>query len=96
VRALLRLRAIGSRARLHWRLFRHPEVPRATKAILIAVAAYAIVPFDLIPDWAPGIGILDDLSLILAGLWLFERLCPPEILALERSPGGRRRASPGR
>ena len=91
MRALLRLRALSSRARLHWRLFRHPDVPKTTKAILVAVVAYAIVPFDLIPDWALGIGILDDLTLILAGLWLFERLCPPEILTSERAP----RRSPG-
>lgn len=82
--ALLRLRALVSRGRLHWRLFRNPAVPRATKALLVAVAAYAIAPFDLVPDWALGIGLLDDLSVVLGGLWLFERLCPRDVVESER------------
>lgn len=91
MRALLRLRALASRARLHWRLLRSPAVPKATKAILLLVAVYAIVPFDLIPDWALGLGIVDDLSVILVGLWLFERLCPPEVVAAARRQAPPRR-----
>lgn len=81
---LLRLRALGSRLRLDWRLFRHPDVPRATKALLVAIAAYAVLPFDVVPDWVLGLGQLDDVSVVLAGLWLFERFCPRTVVDEER------------
>ena len=39
-----------------WKLFRHPETPRAARWIAIAVIAYAVSPIDLIPDFIPVLG----------------------------------------
>ena len=62
-----------------WKLFRHPDTPRAPKLLAMLVLAYALSPIDLIPDFIPVLGLLDDLLLVPAGLWLVVRLCPPAL-----------------
>ncbi len=69
--------------RLYWRLFRDRRVSVLAKALLVLTIAYVVWPFDLIPDVLPFIGEVDDLGVVLSGLWLFIRLCPPEVV-LER------------
>jgi len=69
--------------RLYWRLFRDPRVSVLAKALLVATLAYVVWPLDIIPDFLPVIGEMDDLGIVIAGLWLFIRLCPPEVV-LER------------
>ncbi|MFT3664469.1 YkvA family protein [Piscinibacter sp.] len=59
-----------------WKLFRHPETPRAAKWVAIAVIAYAASPIDLIPDFIPVLGQLDDLILLPLGVALAVRLTP--------------------
>jgi uncharacterized membrane protein YkvA (DUF1232 family) len=39
-----------------------------------------IIPIDIFPDFLPGVGQLDDLAVMLAGLKFFLRLCPPEVV----------------
>lgn len=56
---------------------RNPRVPWYAKAIAIAVAAYAASPFDLIPDFIPVIGYLDDLISVPLGIALVIKLIPP-------------------
>ncbi|OYU77021.1 MAG: hypothetical protein CFE45_31150, partial [Burkholderiales bacterium PBB5] len=46
-----------------WLLFRHPATPRPVKWVAMAVLAYALSPIDLIPDFIPVLGQLDDLLL---------------------------------
>ena len=60
---------------------RDPAVPLAAKLLAGAVAAYALSPIDLIPDFIPVLGLLDDLLLLPAGIWLVLRMIPPEVLA---------------
>ena len=60
---------------------RDPAVPLAAKLLAGAVAAYALSPIDLIPDFIPVLGLLDDLLLVPAGIWLVLRMIPPEVLA---------------
>lgn len=62
---------------------RDPRVPWYAKALAIAVAAYALSPIDLIPDF-PVIGYLDDLIIVPAGIALVIRLIPPDIMAEHR------------
>ena len=59
-----------------WKLARHPQTPRAAKWVAFAVIAYAVSPIDLIPDFIPVLGLLDDLVLIPLGVALVVRLTP--------------------
>ena len=61
-----------------------PRVPWYAKAVAIAVAAYALSPIDLIPDFVPVLGYVDDLIIVPAGIALVIRLIPPEIMAQHR------------
>jgi uncharacterized membrane protein YkvA (DUF1232 family) len=64
---------------------RDPRVPWYAKALALAVAAYAASPIDLIPDFIPVIGYLDDLIVLPLGVALVIRLIPPEIMAEHRA-----------
>jgi uncharacterized membrane protein YkvA (DUF1232 family) len=59
-----------------WKLFRHAQTPRAAKFVAIATLAYAVSPIDLIPDFIPVLGMLDDLVLIPLGIALVVHLTP--------------------
>ena len=59
---------------------RDPRVPWYAKIAAIAVAAYALSPIDLIPDFIPIIGYLDDLLLVPAGILLAVKLVPPDLM----------------
>jgi uncharacterized membrane protein YkvA (DUF1232 family) len=64
---------------------RDPRVPWYAKAVGICVVAYALSPIDLIPDFVPVLGLLDDLVLVPLGLLLVVRLIPADILAEHRT-----------
>jgi uncharacterized membrane protein YkvA (DUF1232 family) len=64
---------------------RDPRVPWYTKAVGVCVVAYALSPIDLIPDFVPVLGLLDDLVLVPLGLLLLVRLIPADILAKHRA-----------
>lgn len=68
-----------------WLAARDPRCPLAARVLGLAIAAYALSPIDLIPDFIPVLGLLDDAILIPAGLWLFARLMPPRLLEDHRS-----------
>ena len=59
-----------------WKLFKHPQTPRAAKWVAIAVVAYVLSPIDLIPDFIPVIGQLDDVLVVTLGIALVTRLAP--------------------
>jgi len=63
---------------------RDPRVPWQAKALAICVAAYALSPIDLIPDFIPVLGYLDDLIILPLGVLLVVRMIPPEIMAEHR------------
>jgi uncharacterized membrane protein YkvA (DUF1232 family) len=79
-----RLRAWATRLRTDvlalYLAARDPRVPVAPKLLAAAVAAYALSPIDLIPDFIPVLGALDDLIIVPLGIALAVRLIPPEIL----------------
>ena len=64
-----------------WFARRHPLTPWYAKALALFVVAYALSPLDLIPDFIPVIGYLDDLLLLPGLIWLTIRLLPDEVLA---------------
>lgn len=63
---------------------RDPRVPWYAKALALVVAGYALSPIDLIPDFIPVLGYLDDMILVPAGIWLVVRLIPPHVMAEHR------------
>jgi len=64
---------------------RDPRTPWYAKVLAGAVVAYALSPIDLIPDFLPVIGYLDDLIIVPAGLALSVRLIPPAVMAESRA-----------
>lgn len=64
---------------------RDPRTPIFVRVLALLVAAYALSPIDLIPDFIPVIGYLDDLLLVPLGLALVVRLTPPEVLESARA-----------
>jgi uncharacterized membrane protein YkvA (DUF1232 family) len=64
-----------------WLAARDPRTPIAPKALALLVAGYALSPIDLIPDFIPVLGYLDDLVLVPLGIMLAVRLVPAEVMA---------------
>ncbi len=61
-----------------------PRTPWYARVLAVAVIAYALSPIDLIPDFIPVLGYLDDLILVPAGIALVIRLIPAEVMAEAR------------
>jgi len=79
--------------RLAWRLFRDQDVPAWAKLIPLLALAYVLFPADLIPDLIPGLGQVDDLTLLVLGLKYFIEACPSSIVQRHRGQMGAVEAS---
>lgn len=77
-----------------WIAARDPRIRWYVKALAGVVAAYALSPVDLIPDFIPVLGYLDDLIIVPAGIWLVVRAIPPGLMAEFREEAGRRLERP--
>ena len=77
----LRDRAHRLRVEAHavWLATRDDRTPLLPKLIGLAVAGYALSPIDLIPDFVPILGLVDDLLLVPLGIWLFLSFIPDAI-----------------
>ena len=64
---------------------RDPRVPWHAKALALCVAGYALSPIDLIPDFVPVFGYLDDLVIVPLGILIVVKLIPREIMAEHRA-----------
>jgi uncharacterized membrane protein YkvA (DUF1232 family) len=60
--------------------YRHPKTPWYAKVCMAIVLGYAISPIDLIPDFIPVLGYLDDLIIIPAGIYLTVRMVPRGVM----------------
>ena len=67
-----------------WLAARDPRTPWFAKALALVIAAYAVSPIDLIPDFIPVLGYLDDLVIVPLGILLVVRLIPPEVMEEHR------------
>ncbi|MNC85281.1 hypothetical protein D3C83_08720 [compost metagenome] len=72
-----------------WFCTRHPRTPFMAKALAAALVAYAFSPIDLIPDFIPVLGYLDELILLPIGIWFVLKLVPQEVLAECRKQAAR-------
>jgi uncharacterized membrane protein YkvA (DUF1232 family) len=79
------LTKIAHNIRVHghttWLCARDPELGWPLRAFALVIAGYALSPLDLIPDFIPFIGLLDDAVLIPLGIWLFRKWVPADIYA---------------
>lgn len=75
---------------------RRSDVPWYAKAVAAAVVAYAFSPIDLIPDFIPIVGLLDDIVLVPLGVWVALRLIPVAVMAACRAEADRRMAEGSR
>ena len=73
-----------------WIATRDPRVPWYAKLLAAAVAAYALSPIDLIPDFVPVLGYLDDVIIVPAGILVTVRLIPPHLMDEFRAEAARR------
>lgn len=74
-------REVWQQARLVYALLRDPEVPFYLKLLPFTAVLYLLFPLDIIPDIAPVVGQLDDLTVLLVGAKLFIDLAPPHLVA---------------
>jgi uncharacterized membrane protein YkvA (DUF1232 family) len=82
-RAVLLWRLVRGDARHLWFALKHPAAPAWLKLGTAAIVVYVISPIDLIPDFIPFVGVVDDLVLVpLAIRFLLNRL-PPEMRTLD-------------
>ncbi len=77
-----------------WLAARDPRTPWHAKATAAAVAAYALSPIDLIPDFIPVLGYLDDVVIVPLGIMLAVRLIPGPLMAEFRAEAARREGRP--
>lgn len=64
-----------------WFARRHPDTPWQSKALAVFVVAYALSPVDLIPDFIPVLGYVDDVLLLPGLIWLTIKTLPAPVLA---------------
>jgi len=72
-------RSLKSSLVMLWFCSRHPDTPLAARLLAVLVVAYAFSPIDLIPDFIPVLGYVDDVLLVPAGIWLAFRLVPTAV-----------------
>lgn len=75
-----RARLLKSEVHALYLAYRDPRVPLPAKLLAVLVAGYAMSPVDLIPDFVPVLGYLDDLVLLPLGIALAVHLIPPDVL----------------
>ena len=74
------VKALPQIAKLSWRVVRDDRIPMWIRGGLVGTAAYLVLPFDVIPDWVPVLGQLDDLLVMTIGVRMLLRRVPEPIL----------------
>jgi uncharacterized membrane protein YkvA (DUF1232 family) len=90
-----RARALKNEALAVYLAAKDPRTPWYAKALIFFVVAHTFSPIDLIPDFIPVLGYLDDLIITPGGLWLAVRLIPPGVLAEARAAASTRSVDGG-
>jgi uncharacterized membrane protein YkvA (DUF1232 family) len=85
-----RARALKTETYAIYLAARDPRTPWYAKALIFFVVAHTFSPIDLIPDFIPILGYLDDLIITPGGIWLAVRMIPPEVLAEARATAATR------
>lgn len=88
------VRELKGQALTVWFAARDPQLGLSLRLLALAIAAYAFSPLDLIPDFIPVLGLLDDMLLVPAGLALVIRLAPASVLQSARVKAEQMQARP--
>jgi uncharacterized membrane protein YkvA (DUF1232 family) len=86
----VRTRALKTEVYAIYLAARDPRTPWYARALIFFVVAHTFSPIDLIPDFIPVLGYLDDLIITPGGIWLAVRLIPAEVLAEARATAATR------
>lgn len=89
-----RLHDLTVEARTVYYVLTDPRVPLHAKVVVVAVMAYVVNPFDLIPDWIPLAGWVDDAIIVPLGLALAKRLVGEDLYEELRAKAARRAGAP--
>lgn len=73
---------------------RDPRTPLLARGLALLVVGYALSPIDLIPDFIPVLGLLDDVILVPIGVWLVIKLIPAHVLIDARDAAAQLEAKP--
>ncbi len=80
-----RVRRFGRKIRdeitVYQRILHHPRTPRRARWLLGAAVGYALSPLDLIPDWIPVLGYVDDALIVPLLVWLALRQVPADVIS---------------
>lgn len=87
-------RAVRRDVHALWLAARDPRTPWYARAFALGIAAYALSPIDLIPDFVPVLGYLDEVILLPPAILLAVRLVPPDLMAEHRATAERAGARP--
>ncbi len=74
-------RELWQQVRLVYKLLLDPEVPIYLKVLPFAALVYLILPFDFLPDVIPGLGQLDDITILIVGAKMFIDMAPQQVVA---------------
>ena len=74
------VRRFSQEVEFYKRVIKNPRTPRVSKVLLGVAIAYAVSPIDLIPDFIPVIGYLDDLIILPLLIWIAVRLIPKSVM----------------
>lgn len=80
--------ALPDIVKLLWRVVRDERVPKLVRGGLVGLGAYLVLPVDVLPDWVPGLGQLDDVVVLTVGVRSLLRRVPRDLL-LEHWTGER-------
>lgn len=94
-RLKVRAQALKQEAYAIYLAARDPRTPWYVRVLVFFVVAHTLSPIDLIPDFIPVLGYLDDLIITPGGLWLAVRLIPADVLAEARAEAAARSIDPG-
>lgn len=78
-----------------WLSARDPRTSWGARLFGLLVTAYALSPIDLIPDFIPILGLVDDVIIVPAGLWLFVKMLPDGVFAAHRAEAEAASERPG-
>jgi len=63
----------------YWKMTQDPRTPKAVKYLIYGGIAYTLIPEDLIPDWVPGLGLIDDAAVLPSVVAISMLLIPQEV-----------------